>query len=235
AAILRGDTVAGTISRLVLPPCNAQGVPALGVSGSTSFCQSGSVTLSIPSQPFWTYQWFNGTLPLSGANSNVYTATTSGNYSVRIVDGSNCVGQSQTLPVNVWPAPSPTILPSGTLSICQGDTLGLFTTFNPGSTYQWFLNNILISQATATNLPVFQPGLYSVREVSAQGCSALSPPVQVFVRPNSGNSIIASICQGQSYAFGTQLLAATGTYTRTVPSANGCDSVITLSLTVRPN
>jgi len=235
ATILRGDTVAGTISRLVLPPCNAQGVPVLSVSGSTSFCQSESVTLSIPSQPFWTYQWFNGTLPLSGAISNVYTATTSGNYSVRIIDGSNCVGQSQTLSVNVWPAPSTTILPSGTLSICQGDTLGLFTTFNPGSTYQWFLNNILISQATASNLPVFQPGLYSVREVSAQGCSALSPPVQVFVRPNSGNSIIASICQGQSYAFGAQILAATGTYTRTVPSANGCDSVITLTLTVRPN
>ncbi|MFM7747327.1 MAG: hypothetical protein ACKO7X_05345, partial [Bacteroidota bacterium] len=77
--------------------------------------------------------------------------------------------------------------------------------------------------------------MYSVREVSAQGCSALSPPVQVFVRPNSGNSIIASICQGQSYAFGAQLLAATGTYTRTVPSATGCDSVITLTLTVRPN
>jgi len=55
------------------------------------------------------------------------------------------------------------------------------------------------------------------------------------VRPNSTATISASICAGQSYVFGTQSLTAAGTYNRTIPSANGCDSVITLSLTVRQN
>ncbi|MFM7031647.1 MAG: hypothetical protein ACKOX4_03900, partial [Bacteroidota bacterium] len=45
----------------------------------------------------------------------------------------------------------------------------------------------------------------------------------------------ATICQGQSYAFGTQTLTAAGNYTRTIPAANGCDSVITLTLTVSSN
>jgi hypothetical protein len=43
-----------------------------------------------------------------------------------------------------------------------------------------------------------------------------------------------TICFGTTYAFGSQTLSATGTYTRTIPNAVGCDSVITLNLFVRP-
>jgi mannan endo-1,4-beta-mannosidase len=53
-------------------------------------------------------------------------------------------------------------------------------------------------------------------------------------RSNSTASIAQSICEGQSFTFGSQVLTSAGTYTRTIPSANGCDSVITLTLSYYP-
>ncbi|MFM7588688.1 MAG: hypothetical protein ACKO55_06195, partial [Bacteroidota bacterium] len=235
AAILRGDTSYGPFSRLVLPPCNAQNISALGTSGPTSFCQNGYVTLSVPIQPFWTYQWYNGNVLIGGAVSNAYTASSSGNYSVQIIDELGCRGATQPVGVEVWPNPSPSISPSGNLTICQGTPVVFSVQGVAGSTYQWFFNNNLVSNATSNAFTASQSGSYIVRETSIQGCSSLSSPVQVSVRPIVNTSLAATICQGQGYAFGSQTLASTGTYTRTVPSANGCDSVITLTLTVSPN
>jgi len=235
AAILQGDTSYGPFSRLVLPPCNAQNIPAVGISGPTSFCQNGYVTLSVPIQPFWTYQWYNGNVLIGGAVSNAYTASSSGNYSVQIIDELGCRGATQPVGVEVWPNPSPSISPSGNLTICQGTPVVLSVQGFAGSTYQWFFNNNLVSNATSNAFTASQSGSYIVREISIHGCSSLSSPVQVSVRPIVNTSLAATICQGQGYAFGSQTLSATGTYSRTVPSANGCDSVITLTLTVSPN
>ncbi|MFM7588288.1 MAG: cohesin domain-containing protein, partial [Bacteroidota bacterium] len=56
----------------------------------------------------------------------------------------------------------------------------------------------------------------------------------VTATPLSTSSIDASICDGQSYSFGSQTLTTGGTYTNTLTTANGCDSVVTLNLSVFP-
>ena len=43
-----------------------------------------------------------------------------------------------------------------------------------------------------------------------------------------------NVCQGSPYAFGNRLLTATGTYTDSLLTVRGCDSVITVNLTVNP-
>lgn len=48
------------------------------------------------------------------------------------------------------------------------------------------------------------------------------------------SSATASICPGDTYQFGTQLLTAAGTYTDTTQSIHGCDSIITLQLSLHP-
>ena len=40
---------------------------------------------------------------------------------------------------------------------------------------------------------------------------------------------------GDSYVLGTQTLTASGTYTETFTANTGCDSIVTLNLTVLPN
>lgn len=44
----------------------------------------------------------------------------------------------------------------------------------------------------------------------------------------------ASICQGDTFAFGSMNLTNSGTYQNSLTSSNGCDSVVTLTLTVLP-
>ena len=43
-----------------------------------------------------------------------------------------------------------------------------------------------------------------------------------------------SICQGSTYEFGNRYLTAAGTYTDSLATVRGCDSVITVNLTVHP-
>ena len=44
-----------------------------------------------------------------------------------------------------------------------------------------------------------------------------------------------TICDGTSYAFGTQTLTEVGSFTETFQSALGCDSTVNLNLTLAPN
>lgn len=44
----------------------------------------------------------------------------------------------------------------------------------------------------------------------------------------------ASICEGDTYTLGSQTLTATGVYQETFTSVEGCDSLVTLQLTVHP-
>ena len=43
-----------------------------------------------------------------------------------------------------------------------------------------------------------------------------------------------NVCEGSPYTFGNRLLTATGTYTDSLLTVRGCDSVITVNLTVNP-
>jgi hypothetical protein len=50
----------------------------------------------------------------------------------------------------------------------------------------------------------------------------------------SYSNLNAAICQGSSYLFNGIARTTTGTYTDTLVNAGGCDSIITLNLTVKP-
>ena len=54
------------------------------------------------------------------------------------------------------------------------------------------------------------------------------------VNPTYNTPITESICQGQSYSFYGQNLTTAGVYTHTLTTSKGCDSIITLTLTVNP-
>src|SRR5262249_6820504 len=67
---------------------------------------------------------------------------------------------------------------------------------------------------------------------SENGCESPRSPISVTVNPNITNTTTAQICPGGSYPFGGQTLTAAGTYTDTFSAANGCDSVVTLTLSI---
>ena len=65
------------------------------------------------------------------------------------------------------------------------------------------------------------------------GCDSIER-LYLTVNPTITGSVSATICQGQNYVFGSQTLSTTGTYSEMFTTSGGCDSLVTLYLTVNP-
>lgn len=74
-------------------------------------------------------------------------------------------------------------------------------------------------------------GSYPETFTSVDGCDSVVT-LYLFVTPELSNTISAEICQGESYVLGSQTLFTSGIYSETFATAGGCDSIVTLELTV---
>jgi hypothetical protein len=66
--------------------------PAPTLSGGEAACSVGTVSLA--TQPFSSYQWYSGGIPLQGATAQNFTAAQSGSYQVVVTDGGGCAAAS---------------------------------------------------------------------------------------------------------------------------------------------
>jgi len=74
-------------------------------------------------------------------------------------------------------------------------------------------------------------GTYQTTVSSAASCDSLIT-LNLSILPSAVGEINASICAGDSYDFGGISYNTSGTYTQTLSSAAGCDSVVSLNLIV---
>jgi gliding motility-associated-like protein len=95
-------------------------------------------------------------------------------------------------------------------SICQGDSL------NIGGTY------------------ISETGTYYHQISSTAGCDSIQQ-INVLVHQIYESTSYVSICEGTHYMFGELMLTSAGSYSDTMQTINGCDSVINTILTVHPN
>ena len=67
-------------------------VPDLTITTTdlTEFCQGKSAVLTVPFLAGISYQWLLDNVDIPGANTNFYTASSSGSYTVRITNSDNC-------------------------------------------------------------------------------------------------------------------------------------------------
>ena len=68
---------------------------------------------------------------------------------------------------------------------------------------------------------------------TVEGCDSLVT-LTLTVHPVYAPSIAAEICEGESYTVGTTDYTTTGVWVTNLTSINGCDSIVTLDLTVHP-
>ncbi len=111
--------------------------------------------------------------------------------------------------VGVQLSVTPTVSGSASSTICSGDSV-LFGT-----------------QVLTT------AGTYTGTFTAVSGCDSIVT-YTLSVTPPSNTNITATICTGHIYTLGTQSLTQSGTYTETFAAINGCDSMVTLALTVTP-
>ncbi len=192
-----------TVSVYALPTAT------IAVSGSTTFCQGGSVVLTASAGS--SYLWSNG------STSQSITATTSGNYVVTVTNSNGCSKTSVATTVTVDPIPSATISANGPTTFCQGGNVRL--TASAGSSYLWTPGNLTTQSITVTNT-----GSYSVVVSSASGCSAQSAATAVTVNTSPVATITAngstSFCQGGSVVLtansGSAYLWSNGAITQSI-------------------
>ena len=162
-------------------------VPTVIASGPTTFCSGGSVTLTTTGVGA-TYQWYSGTMAISGATTAIFTTTTTASYTVEITNSSNCSSTSVAIDVNA--GLDPVITSSNpSSSFCTGNSTVL--TANTGGisgslTYQWANNGTIIPSATGATYDANVSGVYTASVTVSGGsgsCIAATPPYTVTVFP----------------------------------------------------
>jgi len=149
------------------------------------------------------------TLTQSICNGESFTVGTS-TYSASgiytdVLTAANGCDSTVTLNLTVLPTPQTTL----TISICDNETYSVGT-----STYN-------------------MPGTYTDVLTAANGCDS-TVTLNLTVLPTFQTTLTQSICNGESFTVGSSAYSATGVYTNLLTASNGCDSTVTLNLTVLP-
>ena len=187
--------------------------PTPTILGNTTFCQGQTSTLTANGGT--TYVWNNA------STNNSITVSQSGVYTVTATNAEGC---SNTANVTVTVNPLPNVSISGNSSFCQGNDVTL--TVTGANTYVW--NNA----STNASITVSSAGNYTVTGTDANGCSNTAIKT-VTVNPTYNVALTHSMCEGENYNFYGQNITVAGTYTHTLQTVNGCDSVLTLTVTLK--
>lgn len=113
-------------------------------------------------------------------------------------------------------------------------TLRLVLTVNEPKTMK--LNETICEGAmyARNNFSVWEAGVYTQTWTAANGCDSIVT-LNLSVNPaQEGPVIYASVCKGMVYNEHGFHESVSGTYFRTLQNALGCDSIVTLVLTVNP-
>lgn len=160
------------------------------------------------------YQWDNGV-----QNNVPFIPTASVTYTVIGTDLNGCVNTDVVaITVNALPNVSAGL----DQTICSGET----TTLNASGAnqYQWdngIQNNTPFTPISSTS--------YSVIGTTLNGCTN-TDIVTITVLPTSLSNLTQTAVD--SYTLNGQVYTQSGVFTQIIPAANGCDSVITLDLTL---
>jgi len=122
---------------------------------------------------------------------------------------------------------------SGNQSLCVGSQTGFSSSISGG---RWYSSNPAVASIGQVSglLNAISAGSVAVKYVvqDAFGCLSDTVSRSVTVLPVSNTSINAAVCFPATYFFNGQILSNAGTYTYITPNYVGCDSTVTLNLTV---
>jgi hypothetical protein len=169
----------------------------------------------------YTYAWSNS------ATTTSITGVIAGTYSVTIMDANGCSSTSSVTVVE------PNILLSNisldSNATCDGLPNGGASASPNGGTapysYLWSTNETTVS---ITGLTM---GSYSVTTTDANGCQSVES-IMVSSSSSSVSFISEQVCASYISPSGMFTWSTTGTYMDTIPNTVGCDSIITISLTI---
>lgn len=218
----------------------AQPIATIAASGPTTFCQGGSVTL--------TANYPTGILWSNGSTATSLNVNSSGTFSFIVDLGNGCVDTSANTIVTVNSNPTPVITPASSTTFCQGGSVTLNSNYANG--------NLWSSGANTNSINVIASGSFTITVTDANGCSGVSPAVNVTVNPIPAAPVITpngatTFCQGGSVILASNYsngnlwntgantssinVVSTGNYSVAYTDGNGCVSPSSnIQVTVNP-
>ncbi len=180
-------------------------------TGPTTICSSSSATLMANTGTGLTYQWTLGGSAIAGATSSSYPAATNGTYNVVVSNAAGCSATSSGMGLTVIAAPATTLMLTGPLSFCAGDSVIITSSTGTGYTYQWQIGGVNISGATNNNYTATTTGNYQVLITNPFPCTSTSATAAVNVSSLPSASIAVSgsstFCSGGSAALSVPAVA----------------------------
>lgn len=237
-------TSSGNYQVVLMNSLGCDSIARLNLSLLPSSTSNSAQTICSNATPFnWNGQSFNssGNYSVSLTAANGCDSTANLNLTVNPVRSSNTNASicSGALPYN-WNGL--TINSSGTytsnLTSANGcdsiATLQLQVNSNVTSTTQ---RSICTAQLPYTwnGLTLNGPGSYTANLISQAGCDSLAT-IELQVGNSVTSSISEEICNSSfPYSWNGLNIQTPGNYNATLTSNNGCDSIVTLTLTVKPS
>jgi hypothetical protein len=185
--------------------------PQVNAGANQTVCEGTAVTLSGTGSTAlsWDHNVING---------STFTPDSTQIYTVSGTDANGCYGTDQVLvTVN-----TPLISAGPDVTICSGATVTLSATGVQAPVWDNNVVNAVSFTPTTTTI-------YEASGIDANGCAGTD---QLLVTVNqTANTVLNEVTLG-SYTLNGTTYAQSGTYTQTLTSQNGCDSIITLNLSI---
>jgi hypothetical protein len=145
------------------------------------------------------------------------------NWSIRVLKGSTRVSPLDVAPVMEIPSVT-----------CEKDTFTLATPGLTGATfYKWTIQDSIVKYGTSVKHSFSKPGTYKLCLDASNVCDIAPQTCQLIeVLPQSYDTIRQEVCYGECFKYLNSSYCETGKYEVFLTAANGCDSIVTLDLTV---
>lgn len=142
--------------------------------------------------------------------------------------------ETDTINATLWLAD--VTLTTADTTICAGDTATIRATMNMPGVFHWVsaADGTVITEGSGIlkitptdTITYYVYGTYNNVRTDTDS-------ITVYVKQPSASIVRDTICAGLTYWFAGNSLTETGAYTNVLTAANGCDSVVTLYLYVKP-
>lgn len=235
-------------------------LPNIEITSRGEACES-NFSLSTNSNPTYSYQWYKDSLLIEGAidstlSFNAAATSVGGIYHVLITDEE---GNCQLSPSYAHEVP--VIYEEINRTICEGEgydfggedlqIAGIYvdtlqTDFGCDSLVQLTLSvlataSLSYTQAICGNDSLrfgdqilTETGIYRDTLTTSTGCDSIIE-LDLFVHPTADTQLSQTICEGETFPFGGEVLGTSGIYVDTLPTSFGCDSIVRLALNVLTN
>ena len=211
--------------------------PPAAPTGAANQTLCAGATVSQLSATGTAIQWYaapTGGTPLA-SNTVMVNGTTY--YATQTVNGLESTNRlAVTITLNNIPAAPSTI--GGNLDFCYSGGVQLFNTpsIQGASSYVWTTPLGATGSSTGTNISLmFSPSFVSgTLSVLAQNPCGQSAPISVIINQHLQSSTTLNITTCDPYSFNGQNYAQSGSYIYAGQTIHGCDSTVTLNLTITP-